>query len=645
MKYLANTPMIGLAAAASIGIAAGLTISATALAQGMDTIARTVSEKTGPMAKIGPVLADLYHEQEALSAQPSLRAQVAPAPNPMIQMIGDKVVIEAAAEDAEALLRDLEALGLENGARFGHMVSGHLPVAALEALAGLDSLQFARPAMAMAQVGSVTSQGDRALFADEARDDEGVRGRRVTVGSLSDSYDCLGGAANDIASRDLPRASRITILDDSACPASDEGRAMMQLIRDVAPAARQAFHTAFGGQPDFAQGIIELAEVAGADIIVDDVIYFAEPMFQDGIIAQAVDQVKAQGVAYFSSAGNGGRNSWESTSDGFVGSGVIGPLGERHDFDPGPGVDDLQSMLIATGTTIIAFQWDEPFFSVSGPPGSASDVDIVLIPPPGFTGTVFQGVRGNIGGDSWEVAAVISDEPPAIFEVAIELFDGPAPNFMKYVVFDPSGPEITDPATSFPIDFPTDSGTNYGHSNAEGAAGVAAAFWRNTPAFGVSPPEPEVFTSAGGTPIFFDIAGNRIGTVVRDQPRFTGPDGGVTTFFGGRDSFGTRTPGGNHFFGTSASAPHVAAVAALMLEANRSLQPDDVYEILEDTAIDMDDPFTPEFDRGFDILTGHGFVDAEEAVDEAEDFEDDDDDDDDGDDDDDDELAELDEDD
>ena len=43
------------------------------------------------------------------------------------------------------------------------------------------------------------------------------------------------------------------------------------------------------------QGIIELAD-AGADVIVDDVIYFAEPMFQDGIIAQAVDMVKSRGI-------------------------------------------------------------------------------------------------------------------------------------------------------------------------------------------------------------------------------------------------------------------------------------------------------------------------------------------------------------
>ena len=93
---------------------------------------------------------------------------------------------------------------------------------------------------------------------------------------------------------------------------TDEGRAILQLLHDVAPAAKLAFYTASVSETDFAAGIIRLAD-AGAQIIVDDVIYFAEPMFQDGIIAQAVDAVKARGVTYFSSAGNDERQSYEAT--------------------------------------------------------------------------------------------------------------------------------------------------------------------------------------------------------------------------------------------------------------------------------------------------------------------------------------------
>ena len=104
----------------------------------------------------------------------------------------------------------------------------------------------------------------------------------------------------------------VVVLDDSASGTnSDEGRAMAQLIHDIAPGSELLFRTAFNGRADFAQGIIDLAD-AGADIIVDDIGYFLAPFFQDGPVAQAVDQVVANGVSYFSSAGNSDNNSYEA---------------------------------------------------------------------------------------------------------------------------------------------------------------------------------------------------------------------------------------------------------------------------------------------------------------------------------------------
>ena len=64
---------------------------------------------------------------------------------------------------------------------------------------------------------------------------------------------------------------------DGEC--TDEGRAMMQIIHDVAPGASLSFNTAMTSEEDFAQGIVALAN-DGAKVLVDDVEYFDEPMFE-----------------------------------------------------------------------------------------------------------------------------------------------------------------------------------------------------------------------------------------------------------------------------------------------------------------------------------------------------------------------------
>ena len=268
------------------------------------------------------------------------------------------------------------------------------------------------------------------MRADIGRTAFGVDGAGVMVGTLSDSFNCLGGAAAGVASGDLPAG--ITVLEEGPCAdgRTDEGRGMMELIHDVAPGASQAFHTAFEGQANFAQGIIDLAN-AGAKVINDDVIYFAEPFYQDGIIALAVTLVKARGVAYLSAAGNYGRQAYESS---FRPSGIDIGLGEEaHDFDPGPGINVCQSITIpVNGTLTMVYQWDQPLFSVSGPPGSASDMDIFLTNA--ACGTVLAGsATPNVRGDPVEVFSLINPGPATSFGVIIGRFSGPNPGLMKFV--------------------------------------------------------------------------------------------------------------------------------------------------------------------------------------------------------------------
>jgi subtilisin family serine protease len=375
---------------------------------------------------------------------------------------------------------------------------------------------------------------------------------------------------------------------------------MMQLIHDVAPGARMAFRTANRGGGDFAYGILELADI-GCDIIVDDIGYLDEPFFQDGIIAQAIDQVVAEGVAFFSAAGNDARTSWEEPN-GFRPVNINGITFHQFGTDGSNEPIIFQQVAIQNFFSIFTLQWDEPFFSVSGEPGSASDIDIFFF----INGTIVAGgIDNNImSGDPLEIfgfdPAEFSSDDIVYIDMAIASFAGPLPKYMKMIVFG----EAT-------FEFDDGSPTVFGHSNAALAAAVGASYYLETPAFGVFPPLIESYSSAGGLPILFAKNGTRfLSPEIRKQPRFTGPDGGVTTFFGFNDE--------NRFFGTSAAAPHVAAVAALLLEAKggpNSLSPLELYSIMEQTAIDMDDPYTPTFDTGFDFGTGHGLVNAVAALD------------------------------
>jgi hypothetical protein len=153
----------------------------------------------------------------------------------------------------------------------------------------------------------VGSGGATAAQVQQALDESGlsVNGSGIKVGVLSDSFNDLGGAAADEASGALPSASHIQVLKDYASGGSDEGRAMMQIVHDIAPGADLAFYTAFDSEQDFANGILALA-AAGCKVICDDVGYFDEPFFQNGVIAQAIQTVEAEGVTYVTAAGNEG---------------------------------------------------------------------------------------------------------------------------------------------------------------------------------------------------------------------------------------------------------------------------------------------------------------------------------------------------
>src|SRR5690349_16814965 len=238
--------------AMAVCVALGLALGAAPListAAGVSNEEQLVSSvKQGRYAKIGPLLGNLYEEYSRSSNKNTFRTH-----NPLVQVRAGRVGVDLYASDAVTLRRALQSLGASNIGGHGALLSAQVPVSALGQLAALPSLSFAHPALAAVRVasqGSVVSQGDVSLRTNLVRQATGLDGTGITVGVMSDSYRCnppafVVGAptstdVQDVATQDVP--PNVDVLDNGPCPATDEGRAMVQLVHDVAPGARQKFH-------------------------------------------------------------------------------------------------------------------------------------------------------------------------------------------------------------------------------------------------------------------------------------------------------------------------------------------------------------------------------------------------------------------
>ncbi len=606
-------------------------------------------------------------------------------------------------------------------------IEGFAPLGKVNALSGIEGLgtigQTLKPTT---YSGDTTSQGVEFQRVDDVLE-RGVDGEGITVGVLSDSYDgaseaVTGGpiathAEDDIESGDLPgpgnpdgNTQPIVVIEDYVSDdATDEGRAMLQIVHDVAPKAKLCFATAFSGDVGFANNIRALADRDGpckADVIVDDVGYFNEPFFSDGVVSAAVDDVKAAGVSYFSSAGNSGdQNAWRSAvkltpaadvdrvgfDSGLDFSDVDPALyaGGVQDMDPGPDTDLGQTLAFGAAGGLIDVQWNDPqdvngpdlsdpifedsgtldadntedgvdftftatpdevgktlLFTADGDPTGTVDLILDVTTPSGEelgpidTGgspeflpyTVEEagdytinvaGFGGATGDFTVEVSEIVAPSTTTTdFNVLLFDMDG---NYLGAVgddntltgqpneVFGLPGPPdffpevqmvlakaTPDPTPVTEIAYinngdiytkeyfdPTAPAT-YGHPTAAGANGVAA----------YDPFRPyvsEYYTSPGGAlKFYFNRNGQRLkNPQTRMKPDIASTDRGNTTFFVADDLRDDDTfP---NFGGTSAAAPHAAAIAALMLDqagGPGSLTPDEVKSTLKATAFKHDlDPF------------------------------------------------------
>jgi subtilisin family serine protease len=456
--------------------------------------------------------------------------------------------------------------------------------------------------------GSVLSEGVAALRVKQVQEALGVWGRNVRIGVISDGIESIATPAQtaDIPARGGVSKVELCPLNDNA---GDEGTAMLEIVHDVSPLASLAFCPAFSdaGQQGLADAVTWLATQAfggkGANVIVDDVGYLTEPFFQDGVVAQAVDAAAAHGVSYFSSAGNSADAHYEHAyADVIPGDDFIFPF-DTHDFGTSSGLPpDIgwDGLVAGNGNFFAAFmQWNDPFG------GSANDYDIYIFD-----------ADGDIAGDPASDFPIGSsgfepqdgDDDPAEVAFVVNEFTGPGPFGVIKPFFMVVDRFFGDPAKLLEIHFnglfavdPAKNiaeGSIFGHAASRGAMAVAATGAvenvDGTPNPGLDIIEP--FSSLGPSRIFFTSDGAPA-PEVRRKPNTTAVDGTSVT---GVNFF---TP----FFGTSASAPHAAAVAALLKDVDPGLNPAGIARILRETSLERGAP-------GFDTTWGFGLIDAYAAA-------------------------------
>ncbi|HEY8810602.1 MAG TPA: S8 family serine peptidase [Solirubrobacterales bacterium] len=600
---------------------------------------------------LSPRLAELA-KPSVRSAPPAKQAEelslASEGPGSLLRE-GNRVLVEVRFDrGATAAVDDLRATGAKivNVSPRYQTVTVAAKPAALPALSGVPRVAGATEVLtpftaeSTCPSGVEVSEGDAQLRADEVREPPfSVNGSGVTVGILSDSFHTATKSANgaqpiatkaakDVETGDLPgetntcsgQTAPVNVLEDyepsnaDEPEPGDEGRGMAQIVHDLAPGAGLAFATAFTGETAFAENIEKLAEPgpegAEASVIADDVSYPAEPFFQEGPVGVAVSKVAGEGVTYFSAAGNNNLfdadgneiGSWEAQQYRDSGScpPAVASLAGFHgthclDFNPGAQADKTYGIKVAAGATLtVDLQWDEPWLGVN------SDFDAFLLNSTG-------GLIGVAAGDNIE----ISQKPVEVLQwpnksgsqqtvqLVVNRFAGGTPR-LKFALLE-NGSGVTA------VEYPRSTGTDvvgptiFGHNGAADAVSLGAVPFDSSA-------EAEEYSSRGPVTHYFGpvngatVAEPLSSAEVLSKPDIAATDCGRTTFFA---SF-SFNEGVWRFCGTSAAAPHAAAVAALMSEAEPLAGPEEIRAAMLASAVPVG-----EFGG---CAVGTGLVDAVGAV-------------------------------
>jgi len=529
---------------------------------------------------ISPMLQTIRERIESLRAADPQADLAAASPSKYIARITPQGLVQVythVEEVTPALEEALAAAGLQVELSRADMrlVQGWVDYRALDAIAAVPGvLSLSLPTYGMPNTGAYATAGDSILNAESLRAGCDVTGNGVKVGVISNG---VVNRQDSMYTGDLPE----TIMY-SAVGSGDEGTAMLEIVHDLAPDADLYFAPAATNAEMVAA--IEWLKGQGVHVIVDDMTFYiadsingAEPYFTDGpsgSVALTAKDAVDDGIVYVTCAGNWQRQfDWYAYSDQkshWQGQFADTDSDGYHEFYQG---DETNALYVLNNQTLrVNLQWSDPW------PGSGNNYDLFLydnslqkITSSELlqTGTQYPWEKlswTNTTGSTQYVHLVIKKSSGASRE--LELFAyATCGSALEYTTGDSlaSQQAIEEVITVGAI-----------NSDDSGHDTVAA------------------YSSQGPSTIYTNFSTQT--STQRDSLDVCGIDK-VETSIGHTEHFPLL------FGGTSAAAPHIAGIAALLLEIDPTLTPAEIEDLITGNAVDIGA-------GGYDAVSGYGRADA-----------------------------------
>jgi hypothetical protein len=424
---------------------------------------------------------------------------------------------------------------------------------------------------------------------------QGIAGGPISTGDLPsppanpttgtrNSSGTLISSSGGITGTPFPSGADLEGLPPAGCGfagAGAEGTALLEIVYDIAPGAQLAFAN-FQTSMDFENAVNSLA--SSNDVVVDDISFLGEP--DDGTSSISTNTAAALNSAtnpirgYYTAAGNFATGHYYGLyDDSKVNGNTISGISNSGDLHLFQQTDDtsVQPPLVTTDVlglgpkpynvielpagaeAVIFLTWDDTWGA------SSNNYDLYLVEQ--STGKVVASstdVQNGTQDPVEEIDYTNNTGAQDFFRIVVQNVNQAQAKHLNIFTFAPecasAGPSPLAPPGHERLNFNTATRSLAAESDAGGSPAsivtVAAICSASQKAMEARPTDASCADTTNSTIEYFSSQGPTLDG--RLKPEISGIDGVSITGAGNFE---------NPFFGTSAAAPHVAGIAALLLQS------------------------------------------------------------------------------